>query len=75
MMNDRNAILEDASIPIPLQEYLFDLQGYLILNKALTVEEVGRINLEIDTVPHLQRGEWHRNGGITSQAINHRRNC
>ncbi len=61
MMNDKNANLEDASIPIPLQEYLFDLQGYLNLHKALTVEEVGRINLEIDTVPRLQRGEWHRN--------------
>ena len=51
-MNDRNANLEDASIPIPLQEYLFDLQGYLILNKALTV---GRTPATFKSVGHRRR--------------------
>lgn len=45
--------------PSPLDDYLFDLNGYLILRSALSVEEVRQLNGAVDRLPTtLDNGEW-----------------
>lgn len=46
-------------MPTEREEYLFDLQGYLVLDGALSKEEVAGINEAIDAIPPLGRGQWH----------------
>jgi len=49
-----------ASVPSDLDEYLFDLNGYLLLKGVLSAEEVAQGNALIDTIPRdLPRGGWH----------------
>lgn len=49
-------------IPSPMEEYLYDLQGFIILRQALSREEVAACNEVIDRVPAgLERGEWWGN--------------
>ncbi|MBZ0292664.1 MAG: phytanoyl-CoA dioxygenase family protein [Anaerolineae bacterium] len=38
--------------------YLFDLRGYLILENALTQDEVAALNAGIDAIPPMKHGEW-----------------
>lgn len=45
-------------MPTPLEDYLFDLRGYLILEGAVSPEQVCRINQAIDAIPPLRPGEW-----------------
>lgn len=49
----------DAAIPSDLDEYLFDLNGYLLLPKLLSAEEVAEGNALVDAIPPLPRGGWH----------------
>ena len=42
-----------------VEDYLFDLQGFVILENALSVDEVGEINMAVDRMPPLKPGEWH----------------
>jgi hypothetical protein len=42
-----------------LDIYLFDLRGYLVLENALTPEEVADLNACLDAIPPLKRGEWY----------------
>jgi hypothetical protein len=44
--------------PSPMEVFLFDLQGYLVLKNALSAAEVQALNQTIDGVPPLQPGEW-----------------
>lgn len=45
--------------PRPLEEYLFDLQGFVLLKAALSSEEVGACNAVVDEIPKsLGRGQW-----------------
>ncbi len=49
-------------LPVPdaLDEYLFDLRGYLIIEGLLSADEVAEGNALIDTIPRdLPRGAWH----------------
>ena len=39
--------------------YFFDLNGYLLLEEALSAAEVAALNACIDAFPRLQPGEWH----------------
>ena len=39
--------------------YFFDLNGYLLLEQALSAAEVAALNACIDAFPRLQPGEWH----------------
>ena len=39
--------------------YLFDLQGYLHLEEALTQQEVDGLNTCVDNIPSLNPGQWH----------------
>lgn len=47
--------------PTPLDDYQFDLRGYLVLEGALSAEEVRSLNEAYDRFPSLQRGEWYGN--------------
>jgi len=52
--------LPEARIPSDLDEYLFDLQGFLIMRALLSTAEVADANARIDEIPHsLPRGGWH----------------
>ena len=42
-----------------LDNYLFDLRGYLVLPGALIAEEVTALNDGLDAIPLLRRGEWY----------------
>lgn len=44
--------------PSDLELYLFDLRGYLILENALTPQEVTALNAGVDAILPLKRGEW-----------------
>lgn len=47
--------------PSDRDEYLFDLQGYRVLENALTDETVAALNSTIDdNILPLEPGEWHR---------------
>lgn len=46
-------------MPTAMEDYLFDLRGYLVLKGALTPDEVQRINQSIDAFPELEPGQWH----------------
>jgi len=41
-----------------LQEYLFDLRGYLVLKGALSPEELAACNASLDEMTDIQPGEW-----------------
>jgi hypothetical protein len=50
----------DARIPTELDEYLFDLQGFVVVRGALSKAEVADCNARIDTIPRsLPRNGWH----------------
>ena len=42
-----------------LENYLFDLRGYLHLEGALTADEVMDLNDCMDAIPPLDPGEWY----------------
>ena len=44
--------------PTEMEIYLFDLRGYLILESALTAEEVDELNAGIDALLPAESGEW-----------------
>lgn len=47
--------------PTPLDDYLFDLRGYLILENALEPELLDALNSEFDQFPQeLPLGAWHQ---------------
>ena len=45
--------------PTPLDSYLFDLRGYLILERALGAGEVRACNAILDAIPQLEPGQWY----------------
>lgn len=53
-------LVAEAPTPSPLDDYLFDLQGFLILRGALSRDEVAACNAAIDSLPRdLPRNGWH----------------
>ncbi len=42
-----------------LQDYLFDLRGYLILENAVDAAHVAALNSALDAFPPLEWGQWH----------------
>lgn len=46
-------------MPNELERYLFDLNGYLVLRKALDAEHVRELNEGIDALLPLEVGEWN----------------
>ena len=49
------------SEPFDLQDYLFDLRGYIILKQAVSPDLVGRLNEAIEPYLDLQFQEWRGN--------------
>ena len=47
--------------PGSLDDFLFDLRGYLVLESALEKELLSDLNSAFDNFPQLQRGEWWGN--------------
>jgi hypothetical protein len=39
--------------------YFFDLRGYLLLESALTSDEVDQLNTCLDQAPRHESGQWH----------------
>jgi ectoine hydroxylase-related dioxygenase (phytanoyl-CoA dioxygenase family) len=64
--------------PTPLDDYLFDMRGYLVFENAVEPELVEALNRLIDELPPLKPGEWwgnaerNPNGSETSFALD---NC
>ena len=54
LRNQEMAIAKVSS----MQRYLFDLRGYLILENALSAEEVGACNAVIDELDGIEHGSW-----------------
>lgn len=46
-------------MPTDLERYLFDLNGYLVLRKALDTEHLRKLNEGIDALLPLEVGEWN----------------
>ena len=46
-------------MPTEIQDYLFDLNGYLVLRKALDADLVRQLNATVDALPPLSPGQWH----------------
>jgi ectoine hydroxylase-related dioxygenase (phytanoyl-CoA dioxygenase family) len=44
--------------PSPLDDFFFDLRGYLVLKQAIAPELVAALNGAIDALPPLRYGEW-----------------
>ncbi len=42
-----------------LEIYRFDLNGYIVLKGALSSNEIGALNASLDSIPHLEPGDWH----------------
>ena len=49
-----------------LEEYLFDLNGFVLLKGALTLAEVDEINAALDALPKMKLGDWHGYAHMTS---------
>ena len=47
-----------AKTPTPLDDFFFDLNGYIVLKNAVPPELVAALNQAIDRVPPLQVGQW-----------------
>lgn len=47
--------------PTPLDDFLFDLRGYLVLENAVEPSLIADLNDAFDNFPPLQRGEWWGN--------------
>jgi ectoine hydroxylase-related dioxygenase (phytanoyl-CoA dioxygenase family) len=41
-----------------LDDYFFDLRGYLVRGQALSEEQVQQLNAAVDRFPNLEKGEW-----------------
>ena len=50
---------ETAAVPLPgMDDYLFDLKGYLVIRNALSAAEVAEMNATIDSLVDLQPDQW-----------------
>jgi ectoine hydroxylase-related dioxygenase (phytanoyl-CoA dioxygenase family) len=45
-------------MPNPVDDFFFDLNGYLILENAVSPELVTRLNAAFDRLPNVEPGEW-----------------
>jgi ectoine hydroxylase-related dioxygenase (phytanoyl-CoA dioxygenase family) len=48
-------------MPSALDDYMFDLNGYLVLKNAVEPELLTRLNDAFDRFPKIEVGEWHGN--------------
>ncbi len=48
----------EARLPSALDDFFFDLNGYLVIKNAVEPELVDAINTAIDAIPPLEYGDW-----------------
>ena len=51
----------EPRVPTALDDFLFDLNGYLVLKNVVGPELLGRLNAAFDNFPALEYGEWSGN--------------
>jgi ectoine hydroxylase-related dioxygenase (phytanoyl-CoA dioxygenase family) len=51
----------EPRLPTPLDDFLFDLRGYLVLKNAVEPALLDELNDAIDDIPPLGYGEWYGN--------------
>jgi ectoine hydroxylase-related dioxygenase (phytanoyl-CoA dioxygenase family) len=51
----------EARVPSALDDFLFDLNGYLVLKNAVDKDLLARLNAAFDDFPPLEYGEWWGN--------------
>ena len=56
----------EGSEPTEMDDYLFDLRGYVVVKDALSGGAVAAMNDAIDEILPLEPGEWH--GGVQRRA-------
>ena len=47
--------------PTAMEEYLFDLRGYIVIKNAIDPEHLAALNASIDSILPIEHGEWHGN--------------
>ena len=47
--------------PTPIEDYEFDLRGFVVVRGALSADEVAALNDAYDRFPALSNGEWYGN--------------
>ena len=48
-------------MPTELEDYLFDLRGYLVLEKAVSTDHVHQLNTDLDPYVSMKLGGWCQN--------------
>ena len=55
-------------MPTEMEEYLFDLRGYLVLKEALNTDHIAALNTELEMYRALEPDQWcgnvHRAAGV-----------
>ena len=51
----------DARVPSALDDFLFDLNGYLVLKNVVDANLLARLNAAFDAFPPLEYGDWWGN--------------
>jgi ectoine hydroxylase-related dioxygenase (phytanoyl-CoA dioxygenase family) len=51
----------EPRVPSALDDFMFDLNGYLILKQAVDADLLARLNAAFDAFPPLEYGEWWGN--------------
>jgi ectoine hydroxylase-related dioxygenase (phytanoyl-CoA dioxygenase family) len=52
----------DATAPTAMDDYLFDLRGFVVVEDALSEAEVTAMNEAVDDILPIEPGDWH--GGV-----------
>jgi ectoine hydroxylase-related dioxygenase (phytanoyl-CoA dioxygenase family) len=60
-LEDRSAPGATGRLPAPMDDYLFDLRGYLILKNAIDPDLIDDLNRALDQFPPLEYQQWHGN--------------
>jgi Phytanoyl-CoA dioxygenase (PhyH) len=50
-----------ANQPTPLDDFFFDLNGFVVIKNAVEPELVDEVNAAIDAIPPLEFGQWYGN--------------
>ncbi len=64
----------DALPPTPLERFLFDLNGFIIVEGVLSAADLAEGNAMLDELQHLPRGQWrghvHAHGFAAKDGLN-----
>src|SRR2546423_651281 len=58
---DRKREARDMQTPTAMDDYLFDLRGYLLLKQVVDPDHIAELNAVLDSAPPLQYGDWWGN--------------